>query len=290
MFQPLFDPPSRPTVSEVLDLWYSHTSRSQDAESLKNRLRILNEFRESFGDHLAESLQPLAVSAWVFTHESWKSDWTLFRVFLTLKAPLNWAVRVSLLPRNPISQLSHPKGDPVRPLTEREFLLLLRASKPLFRRVLWFLALTGARPGEIRRIQWADLDFERGAVVLQKHKTRKSLKTPRPRVIVLNDSACRLLAWIRRHQAEKSEFVFLNSKGRQWTRNAVCLRIRSLREKTGIPKDAKLYGLRHRFGTRQCKKGTPLKVLAELMGHSTTRMTEHYTHLAGDIAYLRNYI
>jgi hypothetical protein len=47
-----------------------------------------------------------------------------------------------------------------------------------------------------------------------------------------------------------------------------------------------LYGLRHAFGTRAVLRGVDVKTLAELMGHTTTRMTEHYLHLAGERSYL----
>jgi site-specific recombinase XerD len=50
--------------------------------------------------------------------------------------------------------------------------------------------------------------------------------------------------------------------------------------------DAKLYGLRHRFGTTAILHGVDLKTLSELMGHTTTRMTEHYVAIAGQRQHL----
>jgi site-specific recombinase XerD len=47
-----------------------------------------------------------------------------------------------------------------------------------------------------------------------------------------------------------------------------------------------LYGLRHAFGTRSILNGVDLKTLSELMGHTTTRTTEHYLHLAGQRSHL----
>jgi AraC-like DNA-binding protein len=53
------------------------------------------------------------------------------------------------------------------------------------------------------------------------------------------------------------------------------------RERAKIPDEVKLYGLRHAFGTRAILNGVDIKTLAELLGHTTTRMSEHYIHLAG---------
>jgi site-specific recombinase XerD len=58
------------------------------------------------------------------------------------------------------------------------------------------------------------------------------------------------------------------------------------RAKAGIPDDAKLYGLRHRFGTQAIINGVDIKTLAELMGHTTVRMTEIYLHLAAQHPHL----
>ena len=42
-----------------------------------------------------------------------------------------------------------------------------------------------------------------------------------------------------------------------------------------------MYGIRHQFGTQAVVSGVDIKTLSELMGHTTTRTTEHYIHLAG---------
>ena len=55
-----------------------------------------------------------------------------------------------------------------------------------------------------------------------------------------------------------------------------------------VPFDAKLYGLRHRFGTEGARAGLNLSVLGEAMGHSDYRVTATYIHLAGDTELLVN--
>ena len=59
-----------------------------------------------------------------------------------------------------------------------------------------------------------------------------------------------------------------------------------LRQRTGLPLDCKLYGLRHRFCTAGVKAGVQMKTVAELMGHASLYMTEYYAHLAGDTDHL----
>ena len=59
------------------------------------------------------------------------------------------------------------------------------------------------------------------------------------------------------------------------------------RRRAGIDEEVKLYGVRHAFGTKAIVNGgLDIKTVAELMGHTTTRMTEHYLHVAGQSAHL----
>jgi integrase len=135
---------------------------------------------------------------------------------------------------------------------------------------------TGCRPGELARLRWRDVDTESGRIVLREHKTAK--KTRRPRVIHLVPVTAKLLA--HRRKASEGDHVFVNSRGRPWDKNSLGLRVKRCRDRQGVPAEAKLYGIRHRFGTSAIVNGVDLKTLAELMGHVSTRMTEHYVHLA----------
>jgi integrase len=155
-----------------------------------------------------------------------------------------------------------------------------------FRNVLFFLRNTGARPSEMAALTWDAVDFENSVIVLTQHKTRKLLRTPRPRVIQMVPEVVKLLRRIKRQEPVADPHVFLSSQGKPWRRDMLGLRLRRFREKVGVPHDATLYGIRHQFGTMAVVNGVDIKTLAELMGHRSTQMTEHYCHLAGHQAHL----
>lgn len=80
-------------------------------------------------------------------------------------------------------------------MTDAEFDALLKAAqgrqtrkKPSpgkrFGELLRFLRLTGARPGEAGNLQWDNVDCDAGVIVLPKHKTVRTQRVPKPRVIV----------------------------------------------------------------------------------------------------------
>jgi site-specific recombinase XerD len=47
-----------------------------------------------------------------------------------------------------------------------------------------------------------------------------------------------------------------------------------------------MYGCRHSFATRMLLAGVEIKTVATLLGHTTTRMAEHYAHIAGETKHL----
>jgi site-specific recombinase XerD len=130
-------------------------------------------------------------------------------------------------------------------------------------------------------LTWDDVNLEAGVIVLRKHKTIRTQRTPRPRVIQLVPLVVRLLKRIRQQQTSGTRRVFLTARKTPWDRWNLGHRMRRLRDRAGLSDEVKLYGIRHQFGTQSVVNGVDIKTLAELMGHTTTRTTEHYIHLAG---------
>src|SRR5262249_35102334 len=70
-------------------------------------------------------------------------------------------------------------------------------------------------------------------------------------------------------------FIFLNNAGTRWNRHTLARNLMCLRPEAEIPRDARQYGLRHRFGTNGAKSGLNLLALAALMGHAKVTTTQH---------------
>jgi integrase len=232
-------------------------------------------FAEHSGYLLATELKPHHVTDFV-SKGSWGATTqynarrSLFRIF-------SWAAEEQLLPRNPLKGMKRPKPAPRnRAMTEEEFRSLLRGEpKVCFKTFLYALWATGCRPKEARTLTWDMVREDRW--VLQDHKTFH--KTRKPRVIYLNASMRKLMGLLRRRSA--SPHVFLNSRGRPWTNNAVRIRIGRMKRMLGLKTDMCAYLLRHAFGTNAILKGVDVATVAELMGHTSLEMVSTvYLHLA----------
>lgn len=249
----------------------------------------LQEFANDFGARLVSALILYHLERWVADHANWSSVDTKAKVVSQVQAAFNWATRRRLISQNPFAGFSLTGGNRRRPMTAEEFRKLWAAcrggkqsgSRPSsgrrLREFLLFMKLSGARPAEVRDLRWDQIDAEHDLVILEHHKTSK--KTGEARVLILVRRLVMLLQTIRERDGGTG-FVFQTTRGGPWSRNAPSQKLRRLRKRAGIPDDAVLYGLRHRFATTALLRGLDLKIVATLMGHRTTRMTEHYVHAA----------
>lgn len=248
----------------------------------------LQSFAEMHGWREVKKCRPDHLQEWLLKNPQWESDWTKRDAVSAVQIVFNWA-KPGLIPDNPFGDFRHRAGLPRRDITEAEFRAILRttASKhrrkltpgARFRHVLIFLWRTGARPKEAAQLKWSDVDFDRRIIVLKQHKTVRSQKRPEPRIIPLDPVIIRLLGWIKKQK--EGEYVFMTHCGTPWNKDSLGHRVRKARELAGLPDDVKLYGVRHAFGTRGIIAGCDLKTLSVLMGHTDTKMTEHYAHIAG---------
>jgi integrase len=214
---------------------------------------------------------------------------TVNHAVIALKRCWNWGIENDYLPpgKNPFAKLPllHAEGRQ-RVITDDEFRALLRHNTDaLFRQFLLILRYTPARPGEVRKLTWPMIDWANHRLVIPRHKTSRTQKTRKPRIIPLPPFVEKLLRSLRKKQGHQP-YVFLNSKGKPWTKDATVQRMESLRRRAGIAPDETgeqlvLYHNRHTYITRAAgAEGISGPLLQQLAGHTDPRTTERYAHLA----------
>ena len=129
---------------------------------------------------------------------------------------------------------------------------------------------TGMRRGELLKLQWEDMDFDRGL------STSDTPKGGKDQTIPLNDAAREILS---NHPQSDSPFVFPGRGGKQRTNPPH--RINAIRKKAGLPPDFRpLHGLRHTYASMLASSGeVDLYVLQRLLTHKSAAMTQRYAHL-----------
>jgi integrase len=196
-----------------------------------------------------------------------------------LRHVLNVAIRDGKLSQNPATKLKmfkEPKGR-TRCLTPEEEAKLITALGPQYGACARFAMLTGLRQKEQFRLQWTDVDFERGVLTLI------STKSGDVQYIPLNQEAHALLRSLDSWQGSKWVFPSQNpathmdpTKVRRKYRKAV--------GQAGIPW-VTWHDLRHTFASRLAMRGVPMGTIAALLRHSTMALVKRYAHLSP--AYLK---
>jgi site-specific recombinase XerD len=151
--------------------------------------------------------------------------------------------------------------------------------------ILRLVANYGLRIGQAIHLRVRDVDWRQGLIYFPAEKGCNPLSFP-----LLQDVAEALLAYLRdRGAVPSSEEVFLTVRGEPrplGVNNHLGSALRGYYLQAGI--QATRYGahaIRHAFATRLMEQGTPLKDIADLLGHRSIETTFLYTKV--DVQRLR---
>jgi len=128
---------------------------------------------------------------------------------------------------------------------------------------------TGMRRGELFKLKWSDIDFDRGFITIRNPKGGVSQKIP------LNDQARGVL---KKHPVT-AENVFVRGDGKPFT--DISRRVNPIKEAAGIdPSFRALHGLRHVYASMLASSGeVDMYTLQKLLTHKSPIMTQRYAHL-----------
>lgn len=197
----------------------------------------------------------------------------------TLRAAFFYAVRWEMLKANPFSHVPLcriPERSPAF-FTASDFQALISTIKERWlRSVIVLAACTGMRRGEIANLKWGDISTPERVVRIQSDSTFRT-KAGKRRVIPLNNAAVRLLSELR--QCEQTEYV-VTLNGKKIRDVWITRRFKQYLRRLGFKEGYHFHSLRHTFASWLVQNSVPIYEVQQLMGHSSVRVTEIYSHLA----------
>jgi integrase/recombinase XerD len=178
----------------------------------------------------------------------------------------------------PLQASAIPRPKPQHRLAEvlsleeiARFLTQLR--NPKHRALIMLTYSAGLRVGEVVRLRPGDLDRERGMVRVRRSKGAKDrctlLSTRALEAVRIYQDAFPCDKWLFPGPDPNSHY----------TSRSVQKIVQRTAAQAGIKKRVTVHTLRHSFATHLLEGGTDLRYIQELLGHTSSRTTQIYTHV-----------
>jgi integrase len=293
-------------VGEYLDRWLSDSVRDTVKATTFERYEQIARLhlKPSLGRVKLKGLTPAHVRGLYREKlEAGSSARTVRYMHTTLHKALKQAVMDGLIPRNATEAVTPPQSsrEEMCPLTPEQAKLLLQVAHEAGDRLaaLYVLAIhTGLRQGELLGLKWDDVDLEDGSLqvrrtlaitkngpVLTPPKTtgsRRSVKLTSNAIEALKRHLERQLGEIDRIGSLWSEngLIFASEKGEPINRHNLTRRsFKPLLKRAGLPQ-IRFHDLRHTCATLLLTRNVNVKIVSEMLGHSTIAITlDTYSHV-----------
>jgi integrase len=199
---------------------------------------------------------------------------TVNRELACMRKLFNKAIDWDYAMENPVAKVeffSEVGREKQRVLTMEEEKRLLEACMSHIRSMTIVGLQTGMRKGEILNLMWKDVDLKNGVITVQSEYSKSS----RSRKIIFNGLLKAELSRLKKQNGH-SPYVFLNERtGKPYA--DIKKAFRGACDKAKI-KGLRFHDLRHSYSSRLVANGVDIVTVKELLGHSTIKMTERYTH------------
>lgn len=298
---PLVD--ERQTVKQYLTSWYEGMQPQVRPSSYRRYGDYVHHLIPGIGRHTLAKLAPQHLQAFYSKKlAEGLSPTTVHAIHSMLHRALEDALQMGLVSRNVSEMLKPPRRQnremmPLSVLEVRRFLDAVMGDRF---EALYVLALsTGMREGELLGLRWQDVDLTRriiqvrmnvqetsGRYILAETKTAYSRRT----VALTQDATDALAAHWQRQQLQRRKhgerweelsLVFPNKYGGIMIPDNITKRsFKRHLERAGLSREVRFHDLRHTAATLLLASGVNVKVVSEMLGHSSVSITLNiYAHV-----------
>ena len=305
--------PSKMTVAQWMEIWLKEYKYRNIKQSTHYKIFIHNRkyITPQLGQYKLTELRSEMIQGFFNTmREAGSTPGTIKGYYVTINSAMKQAVMNGLISHNPVTNtvippIVHEQARVLTPEEQERFVIAAKNSS--LGEALIFVLGTGLRAGELLALTWDDVDFDKKMLYVTKTQTiardwyndsseTVGIGSPKTkssnRQIPLMPSMLALLQAYRGKQNEMkillggtyqdSNLIFCSATGVRLTSSNLSRISRNVGIKAGI------YGihthcLRHTFATRGLENGVELRVMQDLLGHSSINMTANlYTHVLPD--------
>jgi integrase len=198
-----------------------------------------------------------------------------------LKSAFNKAIVWGYIRESPFTKVKIPKLQKNKPefIKEDELeLICSEINNVTIRNAARFAFFTGVRVGELVNIRWSNIDLKKKQLTVGDH--RYDTKSRKQRIVPLCDKA---ISNFNRLHMMKDRYVFSKKNLKPYTTDCISKTFKRACRRAGISERITFHTLRHSFASYLAQRGASSYVLKELLGHSSTTVSEIYSHMNEDV-------
>lgn len=210
---------------------------------------------------------------------------TIRRKISSLKSFYKYLYRNDFMEKKdyPLNKVSYPKIEKKLPkfVYYNELLEIINESSKdkdgiRDRLIIEMLYATGLRVSELINIKYCDIDSN-------DRRIRVLGKGNKERIVYYGEYAgSALKEYINTHKKNEENYLFTNNKGGKITDAGIRYIINNIMSKLSIKTHVTPHTLRHTFATDMLNNGCDIKIVQELLGHTSLRATQIYTHVTNE--------
>jgi integrase len=283
------------TVREAVENYLIVQKGENPRTAADTKGRLEKHFLPQFGSQPVSAITKSALEQWLASlirqsedpEVVRRSKDTANRVLTMVKAALNHALRDdnNEIKNDTAWRLVKPYKDagkprPTRYTPEEVRKLINNAPNIATANLITAAYLTGARYGELTECRIGDLDLSAGTLQIRVGKTG-------PRNIILQTDAVRYLSTLITGR-DPNDYLLVKSDGSRWKRSEQTRPFAETLQRSGLPSNGTLYGLRHSHISVSIEGGVPLNLIGENCGTSVRMIEKTYAKILDE--HRRNFI
>ena len=189
----------------------------------------------------------------------------------------SWLELEEYIKVNPMKRIpsfkTHKKQ--IQPFSDKELAKLFNSCDNVRdRALLEFLYSTGIRLTECVNTNLNDLDIKHGEIFIRKGKGNKE------RIAYISDVSCMYLENYLQSRVDTDNALWIGKRGRLTARGIECI-VSRIGEKAKVD-NAHPHRFRHTLATNLVKRGAPLQIVQQILGHENIDTTTIYVTINND--------
>lgn len=271
-------------------IYHQHSQSEKTVEAYRRDLEQLKDFLNSQDIHDFEQVDRLVFMDFlrqcrILSDGSIAKNSTISRKLSTYRSFYRYLNEYIGIQNNPLVSIHSPKNSRQLPeflfISEiREFLDTYDTTKPVQLRdktMFTLLYACGLRVSELVNLEWSDVHLQERFLRIR-GKGDKERLVPFYPALIQDLKAYKLGYWEK--TAIHTEAVFVSLRGKKMTTRAIQLLMQKHADDIGMNMNLHPHMFRHSFATHLLDNGADIRIVQELLGHSSLSTTQIYTHIS----------